>query len=202
LVPAGTGGGATTAASFSGAAVAPVNIDQGTGDVSHNFGDNDRLHGYYVFQRDQRGEPNLSGATVPGGGDVRRSHRQIFTLNETHVFSPNLVNDLRLGFNRIHILFGADVQNAALDPSAFGIANGLTGPIGIPQIIVNPGAQLVFGGERNFPQGRGDLTSVLSDSVSYLRGRHSFKFGGEYRRFNGNSIANRPMACSQWTASK
>jgi Carboxypeptidase regulatory-like domain len=192
LVPQGVGGDANNPASFTGAAVAPVNIDQGTGDVSHNFSDKDRLHGYYVFQRDQRKEVNIANPqqTVPGAGDTRQSHRQIFTLNETHVFTPNVVNDFRAGFNRIHITFVTDVQNAGLDPSAFGINNGLTGPVGIPQIFVGTAtsAQLVFGGERNFPQGRGDLTSVISDSVSYLRGSHSFKFGGEYRRFNGNSI--------------
>lgn len=175
------------AGNFTGSAGAPVNIDQGTGDITHNFSDNDRLHGYYVFQRDQRLEPNLSGATVPGAGDARQSHRQIFTLNETHVFDPNLVNDFRFGFNRIHITFTSDTQTAGLDPTAFGINDGLSGPIGIPQIVVSD-IGLVFGGERGFPQARGDVTAVASDTVSYLRGNHSFKFGGEYRRFVGNSI--------------
>src|SRR5437868_8648145 len=67
---------------FAGAGTAPVNIDQWTGDVSHNFNANDRLHGYYAFQKDRRGEPNLQGNTLPGFGDTRQSHRQIFTLNE------------------------------------------------------------------------------------------------------------------------
>ena len=66
---------------------------------------NDRLHGYYAFQRDRRGEPNLQGNTVPGFGDTRQSRRQIFTLNETHIFGPNLTNEARLGFNRINITF-------------------------------------------------------------------------------------------------
>jgi hypothetical protein len=190
LVPTGTGGDANNPASFQGGASAPVNIDQGTGDISHNFSDKDRIHGYYVFQRDQRKEPNLSGATVPGGGDTRQSHRQLFTLSETHVFSPALVNDFRAGFNRIRINFITDVQNAGLDPTAFGIQDGLSGPVGIPQLFIGQAAnpQLEFGGERNFPQGRGDLTAIASDTLSYLRGNHSLKFGGEYRRFIGNSI--------------
>jgi len=193
LVPAGvqpTGPNVTIAspASFTGSAVAPVNIDQGTGDIQHNFSDKDRLHGYYVFQRDQRLEPQLSGATIPGGGDARQSHRQLFTLDESHVFADNLVNDFRLGFNRIHITFVTDVQNAGLDPTAFGIQDGLSGPVGIPQIVVS-GLGLVYGGEIGFPQGRGDTTAVTSDTVSYLRGNHSIKFGGEYRRFIGNTIS-------------
>src|SRR5712692_7891309 len=192
LLPSVTGGGsdptaAANAVSFLGSAVAPVNIDQWTGDVSHNFGEKDRLHGYYVFQRDARLEPNLSGATIPGAGDARKSHRQIMTFNETHVFAPNLVNNFRLGYNRIRITFLSDSQAAGQDPSAFGIINGLSGPIGLPHITVM-GIGLQFGGERNFPQGRGDYTAVLSDALNYLHGKHSLKFGGEFRRFNGNSI--------------
>ncbi|MBV9437166.1 MAG: TonB-dependent receptor, partial [Acidobacteria bacterium] len=190
LVPAGVqpaaGSPIATTAQFTGSGVAPVNIDQGTGDIQHNFSDRDRLHGYYVFQRDQRLEPNLSAATIPGGGDARQSHRQLFTLDESHVFADNLVNDFRFGFNRIHITFVTDVQNAGLDPTSFGIQDGQAGAVGIPQVVVTGG--LIFGGEVGFPQGRGDVTAVTSDTVSYLHGNHSVKFGGEYRRFIGNTI--------------
>ena len=58
---------------FAGSGTAPVDIDQWTGDVSHEFSANDRLHGYYAFQRDKRGEPNLQGNTLPGFGDTRQS---------------------------------------------------------------------------------------------------------------------------------
>ncbi len=169
--------------SFSGSATAPVNIDQWTGDVSHNINSNDRLHGYYAFQRDQRGEPTLQGNNVPGFGDTRRSHRQIFTLNETHIFGPNLTNETRFGFNRIHITFS---PNAKLNPLDFGIRNGVTEPIGLPQIAVGGGG-INFGGPAGFPQGRSDTTFVLSDTLNYLRGNHSLKFGGEWRRFYNNN---------------
>ncbi len=87
----------------SGSATAPVNIDQWTGDVSHNFSSKDRLHGYYAFQRDARGEPTLQGNNIPGFGDTRQSHRQIFTLNETRTFSSNLVNEVRFKAVRTRI---------------------------------------------------------------------------------------------------
>jgi hypothetical protein len=169
---------------FVGSATAPVNLDQWTGDVSHALGGNDRLHGYYAFQRDLRGEPILQGNTLPGFGDTRQSHRQIFTLNETHTFGANLVNEARLGFNRIHITF---TPNAQLNPADFGINNGINQSIGLPQINVT-GATLNFGGPNGFPQGRGDTVLVFSDSLSYLLGRHSLKFGGEFRRFYNNNF--------------
>jgi outer membrane receptor protein involved in Fe transport len=170
--------------SFSGSGTAPVNIDQWTGDVSHNFGVNDRLHGYYAFQRDFRGEPNLQGNTMPGFGDTRQSHRQIFTLNETHIFGPTLTNEARLGFNRINITFTPNLQ---VNPKDFFIEDGISQPLGLPQISIT-GFNFNIGGPAGFPQGRADTTFVLSDTLNYLRGKHSFKFGGEWRRFFNNNF--------------
>jgi hypothetical protein len=170
--------------SFISSALAPVNIDQGTADISHSFNSNDRLHGYYALQQDLRQEPTLQGNNLPGFGDTRQSRRQIFTLNETHVFSPNWVNEARLGANRIFITFSPNVQ---LNPATFGISDGITTAIGLPQIQVNP-IGLNFGGPAGFPQGRGDTTAVLSDTITWLHGNHSIKIGGEFRRFTGNSF--------------
>ncbi len=170
---------------LTGSGTAPVDLDQWTVDVSHTLGANDRLHGYYAIQRDKRGEPTLQGNTIPGFGDTRQSRRQIFTLNETHIFGPNLVNEARFGYNRIFITF---TPNAQLNPADFGIVNGVNEPIGLPQITV-AGSNFNFGGPNGFPQGRGDVTAAFSDTLSYLRGRHSFKFGGEFRRFYNNNFA-------------
>ncbi len=49
---------------------------------------------------------------------------------------------------------------------------------------------LNFGGPGGFPQGRTDLTFVLSDTASYLRGRHAIKVGGEFRRFNNENFTS------------
>jgi outer membrane receptor protein involved in Fe transport len=169
---------------FAGSDTAPVNIDQWTGDVSHQFNDKDRIHGYYAFQKDFRGEPNLQGNTLPGFGDTRQSHRQIFTLNETHIFGPNLTNEARLGFNRINITFTPNLQ---VNPLDFNIDNGVTQPLGLPQISIT-GFNFNIGGPAGFPQGRADTTVVVSDTLNYLRGSHSFKFGGEARRFYNNNF--------------
>jgi outer membrane receptor protein involved in Fe transport len=172
---------------FVGSATAPVNLDQFTVDVSHNLTQNDRLHGYYAYQTDLRKE-SLSGTTIPGFGDTRTGRRQLFTLNETHIFGPNTVNEARLGVNRIHITF---IPNAALNPASFGINTGINEAIGLPVINIT-GIGLTFGGPAGEPQGRGDTTYVLSDTLNYLRGRHSFKFGGEVRRFLNNNFSVDP----------
>ena len=176
---------------FVGSASGPVLLDQWTGDISYNISQKDRLHGYYAIQRDVRTEPTDVGAgsTVPGYGDQRVARRHLLTLNESHIFSSNVVNDLRLGFNRIHITFQAI---NTLDPTSFGINDGRSGAFGLPEINISS-IGLDFGGVLGFPQGRGDLTSVISDTVSYLHGRHNFKFGFEGRQVNDNGTFQHDM---------
>jgi hypothetical protein len=174
---------------FFGSATAPVDIDQGTADISHKFSDADTLHGYWVYQRDLRKEAT-AGTTITGFGDTRQGHRQVLTVNETHVFGSNLVNEARLGANRILITFNT---NTPVDPASIGINLGPSAPVGLPVITISD-IGLVFGSERAFPQGRGDATFVLGDSVSWVRGNHSLKFGTEFRDFRNNNFNNDPGA--------
>ena len=176
----------STGSQFLGSATAPVNIDQGTMDIQHNISDKTRLHAYYAGQHDLRQEPILQGNTVPSFGDTRESKRQIFTLGVDRTFGSNMVNEVRLGFNRIHITFS---PNNLANPVTLGIQNGKNFNAGLPQTSIT-GTGINFGGPSGFPQGRGDTTAVLADTLSYLRGRHSFKFGGEFRRFFNNNFAS------------
>lgn len=173
----------STGTRFIGSATAPVDLDQWTGDVSHNFSDADRLHVYYAFQRDNRQEPTLQGNTIPGFGDTRQAHRQIATINETHVFTTHTVNEFRLGFNRIHITFAPNFTQSSAD---FGVNLGVPS-YGLAQFSI-PAYPLNFGGPAGFPQGRGDTTAVVSDTLNWTHGNHNFKFGGEYRRFQNDNF--------------
>ncbi|MCI0388422.1 MAG: TonB-dependent receptor [Acidobacteria bacterium] len=169
---------------FISSATAPVNVDHWTIDISHNLSEKDRLHGYYAIQRVVLSEPSRTGNTIPGFGNNSRAQRQIFTLNETHIFGPALVNDVRFGFNR---WFSSITPVAQLNPVDFGINNGIADPIGLPQINI-AGGGLNFGGPANQPSGRGDTTFVFADTLSYLFGRHSLKLGGEFRQFLNNNF--------------
>ncbi|HSD46773.1 MAG TPA: TonB-dependent receptor, partial [Pyrinomonadaceae bacterium] len=168
---------------FVGSAKAVVQTDQWSIDISNNLGKDDRLHAYYSAYRTSLTEPNRNGNTVPGFGNTTIQLRQAFTLNETHIFGPTLVNELRFGFNRFS---SATVPNAQLNPTEFGINNGITVPIGLPQISVAGG--LNFGGPSINPSGRGDTTFIVNDTFNYQRGKHSLKGGGEFRQFLNNNF--------------
>jgi hypothetical protein len=169
---------------FVGAASAPVDVEQWAGDISYNRTRNSWLHGYYDLQRNESTEPNQAGNTIPGFGHYLYSRRQIFTLTETDSFGSALVNEMRFGFNRLYAL---NSPNAQLNPADFGILNGISQPIGLPQINI-AGGGLNFGGPAPFPSGRGDTTFTIADIVNRLSGRHSLKFGGEFRQFLNNNF--------------
>ena len=184
LIPAANSG----TNQFVSSAVAPVNISQGTANVSHVFSEANRLNGYYAIQRDQRDEPpSTDGNSFPGEGDQRNGNRQLLTLNDSWVLSPTMVNEARLGFNRIHITFDpAELFN----PATYGIDSGITGNVGLPQITIS--GAFTFGGISGFPQGRGDTTEVASDTFSVVKGNHTVKIGGEFRRANSNNFSYNP----------
>jgi len=195
LVPAanevgsGTAGSPATYNLFSGGALANVSLNQGSADLDYDLTGRDRLHGYYVVQKDLREEPTAGGAIgadVPGFGDTRSGFRQLMTVSEDHTFTSALANTVRIGFNRIHLTF---TPNELVDPAQFGITLPAGAPVDSGLPFINVAGTLGFGGPTGEPQGRGDTTVVLNDTLSWLKGRHSFAFGGEIRRAYNNNIA-------------
>ena len=169
---------------FLGSASAPVDINQWTLDISHSLSEKDQLHGFYAIQQGETREPTRSGSTIPGFGYFAPLARQIFTLNETHTFGFGAVNDARFGFNRWST---RTTPNAQFNPADFGIHNGISQPIGLPQISI-AGGSLNFGGPANNPSRRSDTTFVAADTLTWLTGQHSLKLGGEYRQFLNNNF--------------
>jgi hypothetical protein len=195
LIPAanlvGTGNATDPATfnGFTGSALANVALNQGSADIDYEISGRDRLHGYYVVQKDLRQEPTAGGAVaanLPGFGDTRDGFRHLMTVSEDHTFSATLTNTVRLGFNRIHLIF---TPNTLSDPSDFGITQPTGSPVASGLPFFNISGNAAFGGPTLEPQGRGDTTGVLNDTLSWLKNRHSFAFGGEIRRAYSNNIS-------------
>ncbi len=170
---------------FLGSAPRIRDLDQFAPKIEQHIGSADTLTGSYIFQRDSRIEPsNIGGRNLPGFGDFRPARRQIFTLTETHVFTPYVVNEFRGGFNRVRISFLG--LASSLDPAAFGLQTGQAGKDQFPGILIIGGP--LFGMPGGFPQGRGDTTGQLNDTLTWTHGRHSAKFGVEFRAFHNNNF--------------
>ena len=176
-----------TGTAFIGSASAPVNINQWSANISHTFNAADSLNGFYVFQTDKRDEPVLQGDTVPGFGDQRYFRRQFISLNETHIFNTQIVNEARFGISRLRPDYFPYFQ---ANPASYGINNGINLPVGLPQITISSIA-MTIGGPSAYPQFRGDTTGVLSDTLSILKGKNYIRVGGEYRKYiSSNNTGN------------
>jgi hypothetical protein len=127
------------------------------------------------------GTNNVTGVTNILGQQV--------VLNETHTFTSNLLNDFRLGYTRRgNTSIGQQLPGAA--GAALGIPNI---PVGsgygntMPQFTFTGYQQL---GSASSATGRYQ-TSVgeIIDTVVWNKGKHSFKFGGDLRRYELNAFA-------------
>ncbi|MBV9265472.1 MAG: TonB-dependent receptor [Acidobacteriaceae bacterium] len=137
------------------------------------------------------------GRTVPGFACTEPERDQGVSVNDIHMFSPTLLNELRLGYNRIRTnRFNQDAQFGNVDQQ-LGIPQlgpVTQGDLGVPQVSISGFATL--GGSNGLPQGRRDNTYNIVDGVSWTKGNHSFKFGGDYKYFIYN-YANPAFANSR-----
>jgi hypothetical protein len=135
--------------------------------IDHKVSETSQLSGRYLYA--DQGAP-VGGATLglPGFTTSQANRFQNFLISETHVFSPSVTNEVRLSYNRIALAF-------PLDPPT---ALALTLPnITIAGISNVSGASYNIGIQTNLPQGRIANNYVIQDTITYLRGAHTFRGG-------------------------
>jgi hypothetical protein len=138
--------------------------------VDHTFSNNDQLAIRYGF--DQTVNPT-AGINFPGffSSQVQRYNNVLLT--ETHVFSPTLTNEFRLPYNRITYEFpndASDPRGGTLPQYAFQTLTGL-------------------GVSANFPQGRVANNYGLQDTMSWVNGKHTLRFGFDLNNQRSRQIA-------------
>ncbi|HMD36944.1 MAG TPA: hypothetical protein VKH42_18345 [Vicinamibacterales bacterium] len=184
LIPRANYFDATGTPRFVGSAPAVVDSSRWTLDLRHALGSKDRMQLFFGGQWTRNNEPTTQGTSIPGFGTTGHPYYSVLTVNETHTFGATRVNEARFGQS---VLVGGTQPAALLNPADFGIGNGVTTPIGIPQMIVAGG--LNFGGPAIYPQGRTDTSYVVNDTLTFVHGRHSMKAGGEFRHFINRNFA-------------
>lgn len=173
--------------------------DQYSARVDHRINDKHNLSGSFnVFD----GTFEFCCETYPGTNDAiiapQRTYR--LSLNLASTFSSNVINEFRFGGNRARLTFAgpgdagvsSTIGQAALaalqasgsprDADGFGGANGSLVNLGIAG-FTNP-----FGFFDT--QFRTTGTTVFGDSLTWIRGSHNFKFGGESRFVYSNGASN------------
>jgi hypothetical protein len=156
--------------------------------VDHSLSPSSDLSFRYSFEDRNLYDP-FSGsgfALVPGYGTTVPWRAQNAMLGETHVFTPNLINELRAGYNRVSA--GSYQQD---------MGQNVNEQIGLPELSQNPrdyGLSLInvtgyspLGDDYNNPQHSASNILELTDQATYNRGRHLFKFGADLRELRQNA---------------
>ncbi|MBO0798949.1 MAG: hypothetical protein J2P31_08995, partial [Blastocatellia bacterium] len=156
----------------------------------HTLSTKDSLYGTFNYYDNPAFEPSnsLCGSRVlPGFGCNTGLTTQLIGIVEMHTFTPNLTNEVRLGFNRlrqprIQEDDGLDFAGQFNIPGIFFSETPFNS--GVPQVSIT--GYSTIGGATNLPQDRRDNTFQIVDNVIWTKSAHSLKFGGDIRRFQSN----------------
>jgi len=160
-----------------------VSADNAVAKVDYRFSERHTFSTMYFFG-------NNSG-TVADAIQVQpqwltriHTRAQVFGENWTWIPGTRWVNEARFGYNRLYQPTFTSDHN--IPASQYGLDTGVTNPLygGLPRINIAP--FYVFPQELggfNWPKVQGPDTRLqFVDHISYIRGNHAIKFGGELHR--------------------
>jgi hypothetical protein len=155
--------GTTYADAFEGAGRSNLDENLITGRVDWKLGGNDNMFAH--VKHDQGVQPTFTDPINPAFNSDSIQPDWEGQLQETHTFSPNMINQ----FIFSTAWYSAVFQNA--NPTA---AAALT-PY---SLLFADGSFTTLGGEMYFfPQGRNVTQYQFNDDVSWTKGKHTLKFG-------------------------
>jgi hypothetical protein len=154
------------------------NVDQGNIRIDHRFSDADSLFARYSINNINQYNP---GNFPTNGGDSRPIRTQSAVLNETHIFGPALINELRLGYSRMYrtdIPQGLGTNHTVL-AGIQGFNETTANFPGFPSITIT-GFDGISGNDFS-PLTNPTNTYEIIDAVSWNKGAHSIKMGLDLR---------------------
>ena len=162
--------------------------------VDHRFSEKDQVYGVYQFLDSHEfyplSNPLCSARAVPGWGCNEMQRTQQATLGWTHIFSPSLVNEARIGYSRFgfYRLQEDDAVDVVNRLGIGGLPDAGVTPFnnGAPQISVT--GYVTIGGPTNLPQGRHDNNYNYIENMTWIKGSHTVKYGVDYLRILFNSF--------------
>ncbi len=161
FAPGGTGAISIPVGLISAAPPSFQNSEFGVGSIDYNISDTDSLRGRFILNRvgtvDSTGFPSVFYGVQP-------TNSYVATLSEYHSFTPTLINEFRLGYNRLNQTF-----------PVFG-NQSFPGLDSFPNINVYE-LNAAYGPDPNAPQYTIQNLYQLTDNVTWTKGSHSFKFG-------------------------
>ncbi len=167
------------------------------GKIDYQLNENNTLSGRYAFGQSDQVFPlgSLggfgSGSRLANFAQISPTQVQVISLNWLTTFSPTKYNEVRFGYSRFRTGFNsADATPGNpnfIDPTALGLDMG-TGHVGLPEIDFNGDLENLGATGFSVPRGRLSETFQILDNYTWIHGHHTFKFGGEYHRYDVQSF--------------
>src|SRR5579872_5706139 len=172
--------------------VASINDDQYIFRYDYNITNRDVLSATYILDNESDAYPFeiLNGAStggdVPlGSGFTDSTRNQNLNIAWTRTITPTLVNELRFSTNRSGSL--AAVPTTTTSPAALGFTNVFPDdPLGTAPPPINVTGAFNLGPTPGGPTHYHDSVFQYQDTISWTKGRHDFKFGGDLRWVRDN----------------
>ena len=160
--------------------------------LDQKFGADNTLTGRYAFGQSDQVYPlgSLggygSGSRLSSFEQTSPTRVQVVSVSLLTTFSPTRLNELRFGYSRFRTSFASVDQ---LDPTTLG--NGFDfgdGKLGLPEIDFDGAIENLGTSGYSVPRGRVSETFQTLDDYTLVRGHQTFKFGGEYHRYDVQSF--------------
>jgi len=154
-----------------------IRDDFGTVRVDRNFGRSDLLTGVYTVDDSDDVTPTAANLYST---DLENLREQVLSLEETHVFSPTLLNVARFGYSRAAYFYTGEPTPATPAASVGGFVAGK--PVGTVVVggsaAANPAAQVSQAGSNTGSDLHIDRNLyTYEDRVTLTRGRHNLSAG-------------------------
>ena len=158
----------------------------GTVRLDHIFSPKDTFGVVYTIDDSNDFTPLSTNAYSANAEDLRE---QVLSMEETHIFSPTVLNTARAGFSRAFYFFTGEPTPGTPAASLPGFLSGL--PIGALSVggsaASNPAAVIALAGSNNGSNlhiARNLFT--YEDRISLTKGRHQFSAGAWFQRLQSN----------------
>ena len=150
--------------------------------IDHTFSTKDSIWVNWFWQRNPTTDTlPFTGSNLPGFGDVNYRHLHQYTASWTHVLNDHMVNEARFGYSRFN--YGAvNPQTPTLPSSAGFVGISPQNPSGAGLPVISVSGLFTLGFSTNGPQPRLDQTYQADESLSWVKGNHTMKFGFNMRR--------------------
>ena len=155
--------------------------------IDHYLSARDHLFVRYNLSDGSEFDPiAVSGATVPGFPVRENDRTQNAVVEETRSFSPTLVNIARVSFLRRKFLDVQGLNHTDASTAGFEFPTTLPSQQGLPYIDI-PGYGNI-GDPLTGPRDTWQTTYAVTDSLTWIRGKHQVQFGGGYRHDQINVV--------------